>query len=56
MDAIEIERAGRAYLLNFRKLNMMHIQRGKLAWIITPKWHVPWSLGLASFLSMFGSR
>lgn len=45
MDAMEIERAGRAYLLNFRKLNMMNVQSGKLAWIITPKWHVPWLLG-----------
>ena len=39
--AIEIYRAGRTYLLAYRRLNLMSISIGKLAWVMLPKWHVP---------------
>ena len=40
-QALEMERAGRAYLVSYRKLNHLSSLVGALAWVLIPKWHVP---------------
>ena len=41
-EAHQLERAGRTYLLAYRKLNAMSSSMGILAWVLTPKWHASW--------------
>ena len=52
-QAQQIERAGRNYILAFRKLNVMSQRMGKLAWVMVPKIHVSRSIKLGFVGSMF---